>query len=130
MVSSATPAKTPREVQEIKLICVNTDTIIAVNVKEAYSFFSRFKGLMLKKSMPENSGLHIMPCSSIHTFFMKFSIDILYLNQNNEIVGMEEGLDPGKIGKRIDNTKSVIELPAGTIKRTSVAVGQKIALQG
>ncbi|RKQ33297.1 DUF192 domain-containing protein [Oceanobacillus halophilus] len=113
----------------MQLINVNTDQMIADDVKSAYTFMSRFKGLMMKKSIAENAGLHISPCSSIHTFFMKFSIDIIYLNQNNEIVGIEESLEPGKIGKRFADAKSVIELPAGTHKRTSTVIGQKVALQ-
>ncbi|SET05892.1 hypothetical protein SAMN05216389_1058 [Oceanobacillus limi] len=87
------------------------------------------KGLMGTKRLPESTGLHLKPCPSIHTFFMKYSIDILYLNTNSEIVGIEESLEPGKIGKRFANVKSVIELPAGTINRTSLSIGQAVALK-
>ncbi|MFC4402436.1 DUF192 domain-containing protein [Gracilibacillus xinjiangensis] len=119
-----------RRCRTIQLINFHTDQVIAADVKKAYSFWRRFKGLMGTKSLPENSGLHIKPCTSIHTFNMKYSIDIIYLNKNDEIVGIEEELERGKIGKRFPNTTSVIELPAGTIKRTSLFIGNKVAFEG
>ncbi|MCI2257073.1 DUF192 domain-containing protein [Domibacillus sp. PGB-M46] len=112
---------------EIKLLNLQTKQVIAKEVKVAYRFWSRFKGLMLTKNMPDNLALHISPCPSIHTFFMRYPIDVLYLNNRKEIVGTEESLVPGKIGKRFSKTESVIELPAGRIKDTSTTVGQTVA---
>ncbi|WP_163970657.1 DUF192 domain-containing protein [Oceanobacillus halotolerans] len=113
--------------ETIKLINVNTDQVIADDVKGAYSFWTRLKGLMFTKRMSSQTGLHISPCTSIHTFFMNFRIDILYLNKANEIVGVDENMETGKIGKRYLNTKSVVELPAGTIKETSTVMGHTVA---
>ena len=113
---------------KIKLVNLDTNEVIAEHVKGAYTFWSRFKGLMLTESMPENAALHIYPCTSIHTFFMKYCIDILYLDKEKKIVGIEKELEPGKIGKKWMNAKSVIELPAGTINKTSMVIGQKVEL--
>jgi uncharacterized protein len=111
----------------MKLINVSTNQVIAENVYAAYRFWQRFKGLMLTSSMPDHTALHLVPCSSIHTFFMKYRIDILYLNKKNVIVGIEEKLKPGKLGKSFRNVSSVIELPAGKVGSTSVRVGQVVA---
>ncbi|MFC3041559.1 DUF192 domain-containing protein [Virgibacillus xinjiangensis] len=114
--------------RNIRLINKETGEIIAREVRVADRFWSRLKGLMFTKNMQESTGLHITPCASIHTFFMNYSIDILYLNREKEIVGIEENLEKGKIGKRFKQVRSVIELPAGTIKNTSTAIGQTVAL--
>ncbi|MFC2947315.1 DUF192 domain-containing protein [Virgibacillus sediminis] len=111
----------------IRLINKETGEIIAREILVADRFWSRLKGLMFTKEMQEHTGLHITPCTSIHTFFMNYSIDILYLNREKEIVGIEENLAKGKIGKRFKQVRSVIELPAGTIKQTSTAIGQTVA---
>ncbi|MEC5422968.1 DUF192 domain-containing protein [Virgibacillus sp. C22-A2] len=116
--------------QDIKLINVRTDEVIAEDIKGAYTFWTRFKGLMLTKSMPEKTGLHISPCASIHTFFMKYSIDLIYLNKENKIVGIEEDLKPGKIGKRFSGAYSVVELPAGTFRNTPTFSGQAVEFVG
>ncbi|WP_246001146.1 DUF192 domain-containing protein [Oceanobacillus piezotolerans] len=113
---------------KIKLVNVETNEVIAEHVKGAYTFWSRFKGLMLTESMPENAALHISPCTAIHTFFMKYSIDILYLDKEKKIVGIEKDLEPGKVGKKWMNAKSVIELPAGTMDKTSTVMGQRVVL--
>ncbi|RLL47153.1 DUF192 domain-containing protein [Oceanobacillus piezotolerans] len=112
----------------MKLVNVETNEVIAEHVKGAYTFWSRFKGLMLTESMPENAALHISPCTAIHTFFMKYSIDILYLDKEKKIVGIEKDLEPGKVGKKWMNAKSVIELPAGTMDKTSTVMGQRVVL--
>jgi uncharacterized membrane protein (UPF0127 family) len=111
----------------MKLINVSANQVIAENVKAAYRFWQRFKGLMLTRSLPDHTALHLAPCSSVHTFFMKYRIDILYLNKQNVIVGIEEKLEPGKLGKRFPKVSSVIELPAGKVESTSVKVGQVVA---
>ncbi len=110
----------------MKLVDRNTGEVIATDIETAYSFWPRFKGLMLRKDMPEGSALHISPCPSIHTFFMKFSIDILYLNRKNEIIGMERALSPGKVGKRFTGGHSVIEFPAGSLHNSAVHVGDAL----
>ncbi|WP_240473332.1 DUF192 domain-containing protein [Salsuginibacillus kocurii] len=101
--------------------------MVAWKVEEAYTFRKRLKGLMFTKQLPERSALHISPCPSIHTFFMNYAIDVLYLNDQNEIVGAEEHLRPGKIGQRVSGARSVIELPAGTINSLSLETGQSLA---
>ncbi|WP_085504919.1 DUF192 domain-containing protein [Thalassobacillus devorans] len=108
------------------VINLDTNQIIVEEVTRADKFWTRFKGLMGRKSIPDDFALHIVPCPSIHTFFMKFPIDVLYLDQNNQVIGIEENLQPGKLGKRFSGGHSVIELPAGKVAQTEVAVGQTV----
>jgi uncharacterized membrane protein (UPF0127 family) len=56
---------------------------------------------------------------------MRYPIDVLYLNEENCIVGIQHRLMPGKLGAVFRGTRSVVELPAGTLKETSVLLGQK-----
>lgn len=110
------------------VINLASNQVIADNVKIADSFWPRFKGLMGIKSISEDFALHLIPCTSIHTFFMKFPIDVLYLDQKNNIVGMEENLQPGKIGKKFSHAHSVIELHAGKVAQTGMTVGQTLTI--
>jgi uncharacterized protein len=111
----------------LKLINKTNNTIISENVMVADTFFKRLKGLMFTKELPEQSALHIMPCNEIHTFNMKYSIDVLYLDGNNNIIDVNENMAPGKIGRRVKNAISVVELPSGKVKRLGVKVGQTVA---
>ncbi|HSN57988.1 MAG TPA: DUF192 domain-containing protein, partial [Clostridiaceae bacterium] len=101
------------------LLVNKTDNkVISENLAVADTFFKRLKGLMFTKELPQHEALHIIPCNEIHTFFMNYSIDVLYLDKDMNIVHMDENMDPGKIGKKVKNTISVVELPGGRIKAT------------
>jgi hypothetical protein len=110
----------------LKLINKTSNTIISENVMVANTYFKRLKGLMFTKELPDQSALHIVPCSEIHTFNMRYSIDVLYLDRNNNILAIDEEMQPGKIGKSVKNAVSVVELPRGKVKRGSVKIGQAL----
>lgn len=91
------------EKKEITKICI------------ANNFWTRFMGLM-GKSLDEivnMGGLLIEPCSQIHMFFMKTSIDVIYLNKNNEIIKIDSNVPTGICCKKVKGSKSVLELPCG-----------------
>lgn len=79
---------------------------------------------MFTKTLSEGCGLHIRPCSSVHSFFMRYPIDVLHLDEAGRIVGIEQRLKPGSIGRKIKGTRSVVELPAGTVEQADVQIGQ------
>jgi uncharacterized protein len=102
------------------------NSIISENVMEADTYFKRLKGLMFSKELPDQKALHIIPCSEIHTFNMKYSIDVLYLDRNNNILAIDVNMQPGKIGKHVKNAVSVVELPSGKVKKSGVKIGQTV----
>ncbi|MBM7572614.1 DUF192 domain-containing protein [Aquibacillus albus] len=110
----------------MELVNLSNGQTLATNLREADTFWERLIGLMFTKALDSGSGLLIKPCQSIHTFFMNYAIDILYLNEKNEIVAMDEALQPGKIGKRQKRSVAVIELPEGVAKQTETMVGHVI----
>jgi hypothetical protein len=100
--------------QLFKILTIDNELILE-NVSIADSFYSRFKGLMGKKNINVNQGLIIKPCNSIHTFFMKFNIDIVFIDSNNKVVDIYLNLAPRKISKIYKNAKFVIEGKAGSL---------------
>lgn len=113
----------------LKLVNLSNGRVMAETVREAYTFRKRLRGLMFDKRLPEGTGIHLLPCRSIHTFFMSFPIDVLYLDKDGAIIGIETNLAPGKLGKSFRGTSSVIELPAGTVNETDTQVGQSVAVR-
>ena len=105
------------------------DNIIGNNIGIADNFFTRFKGLMFEKTLPENTGLMIYPCNSIHMFFMNFPLDILFVNKDDIIVNYLENFPKNKVSKIYSNAKYVIELPAGTINKKNIQKNQKILIE-
>jgi uncharacterized protein len=86
----------------------------SISCKVADTFWSRFMGLMGKKSVPPGEGLLITPCDSIHMFFMKFAIDVLFLDKNYKIVKIVRGLKPRKFVGTVRNAFQVVELLEGS----------------
>ncbi|GGM30643.1 hypothetical protein GCM10011351_15990 [Paraliobacillus quinghaiensis] len=111
----------------MKLVNLSNDQEIAGTVNVADSFLKRLKGLMFTEKLDSGNGLYINPCQSVHTFFMNYAIDIIYLNEENVVVAIDEELVPGKVGSRFVDAKSVVELPSGTVKVTDTEIGNKLA---
>ncbi|MBX2996946.1 MAG: DUF192 domain-containing protein [Caldilineaceae bacterium] len=89
----------------------------------ADTFWSRGKGLIGRKELDVGDGLLISPCSSIHCCFMSIPIDVIYLDRDNRVVGLDKELRPWRIGGIYRGAKRVLELPAGTIEKSGTAVG-------
>jgi len=100
----------------MKLINLRNGDIIADRVEIADGFLTRLAGLMGRRGMPENSALVLAPCSSMHTFFMRFSINAVFLDGQGEVVHMIPEMPPYRISPVVKNAKMVVELPGGTVK--------------
>ena len=109
-------------------ILINNNSI-GNNIKIADNFFTRFKGLMFKKELNVNEGLIINPCNSIHMFFMNFPLDILFVNENNEVVEILENIKPWRVSKLYFNAEYVVELPINTVKSKNIQKNQKIFIK-
>lgn len=89
----------------------------------------RLKGLLGTKSLDDGEALLIRPCQSIHTFFMAYPIDVLFVDRYSRIVHLLRGLAPYRISRFVHRARFVIELPAGTIERTGAEVGDLLAIE-
>jgi hypothetical protein len=106
------------------------DVDIVTSGRVASSFLARLRGLLGRSSLAEGEGLLLRPESSVHTFLMRFPIDVLYLDDENVVVALVETLPPQRLGPWVRNSRAVLELPAGTIARFGVAIGDRLAIMG
>lgn len=111
-----------------KLVRKDTGEVLLKDLKEADTFLKRLKGLMGKTSLPEGTGIRIAPCSSIHCFFMKMSIDALFLDENLCVVHRIFDMKPWTLSKPIKGSRSVIETESGALKG-KVQVGDCLSIQ-
>lgn len=94
------------------MLLIYNEKNITIKVEVADNFVKRFLGLMGKKTLAKDEGLLLKPCSGIHTFFMKFTIDVIYLGKDN-IVLDKETIGPWRFGKVLFGVKKVLELSEG-----------------
>lgn len=113
----------------MKIINQTKNTALAQNASMACTTFERIKGLLGRKDLEKGEGLVIKACNSIHTFFMQFPIDVLFLDRNNKVVRAISKMKPFRISNIYFKAVLVIELPANTIQNTSTSVGDLISLE-
>ena len=99
------------------------------NVTIANSFFSRLKGLLGEKGLENGQGLVIKPCNSIHTFAMKFPIDVAFVNKDNKVIHIMASTPKGKISPVIKGSKYVIEARAGEFERKNLDLGDELEIK-
>jgi uncharacterized membrane protein (UPF0127 family) len=103
-------------------------TYLATELLIARSHWARFRGLMATPSINfrPGQGLWIVPCHGVHTFAMRFPIDIVYLDRERTVVHLENELKPWRMAAIRVNAASVLELPSGTVHRSETALGDLI----
>lgn len=104
------------------------NSILAESCRKAGSFTARLKGLMGVRSLPVGSGLLLCPCNSIHMFFMKIPLDIIFIDSGNIVVHVIQHIRPWRISPLIRKAAAVIELPAGTIAESRTVPGDLLEL--
>lgn len=113
----------------MKIINTSSNTLLAENASIAESLFSRIKGLLGRSSLGANEALIIKSCNSIHTFFMRFAIDVIFLDRDNRVVGLKENMPPFRVTPIYYRAIQVVELPAYTISRTKTQLNDRIQLE-
>lgn len=109
-----------------KLVRAETKEILVPDLQVADGFCSRGKGLLGRSMLASGSGLWIHRCNSIHTYFMKFSIDCVFIDQDLVITSIKQDVKPWRLILPQLKAKSVIELTAGESKRLNLTVGEKL----
>lgn len=112
----------------MKIINKTKNTVLARDSLIADTLLQRIKGLLGRKDFHPGEALIIKPCNSIHTLFMRFPIDVLFVDTHNCVVGVFSWLKPFRITPIYFNAAYVIELPAGTVKSTLTEKGDKLKI--
>ena len=107
---------------------VRTGSLLAAHVERASTALARLRGLLGRRALPEGEALLIEPCASIHTFFMRFPIDAVFLSPDLRVVRALAGLRPWRATTFHRRAAMVVELPAGTVSRTATREGDVLEL--
>jgi uncharacterized membrane protein (UPF0127 family) len=103
--------------------------VLANRALLADTFVGRLKGLLGRKNLPKGEGLIIEPCSGVHTIGMRFSIDVLFLDVENRVIGLRRGIRPYRFTRLFRKARRVVELPVSTIDDSRTDVGDSISIE-
>jgi uncharacterized membrane protein (UPF0127 family) len=108
-----------------RIVNTTRGTVVGVQVRRAAGPWTRFVGLLGRAGLDEGAGLHIVPCSSVHMFFMRFALDIIYLDAGLRVVKTVEHLRPWRLSAGRGG-HSTLELPVGTVQQTGTRAGDQL----
>jgi uncharacterized membrane protein (UPF0127 family) len=101
---------------------------LCLTAKRAATFAARLVGLMLKAGLPPEGGLLLTPCRSVHTCFMRFPIDVVFLDADFCVVAIVEHLSPWRFTAYNPQACHVLELRAGDIARLDIRCGDTLSV--
>lgn len=113
------------ETKAMRILNVTRQTELAGCAEVAETSAARSKGLLGRTSLPAGSGIWIVPCESVHTFFMKFPIDLVYIDRHHRVKKVRNSVPPWRLSACL-SARSIIELPAGTALHTQTAAGDQL----
>ena len=117
-----------RKAREIyRLMDAARGTVILSRVERAAGFWERLVGLIGRKSLPSGEGLWIDPCNGIHTFGMRFPLDVLVLDETGRVLRILTKLGPWRVSLPVRGARSAVEMAAGTLTRTDLSVSDLVA---
>ncbi|QDK39608.1 DUF192 domain-containing protein [Bdellovibrio sp. NC01] len=104
----------------------STNVNLVPNLEVAKTFWSRGKGLLGRKNLSEDAALWIHQCNSIHTCFMQFSIDCVFVDKNLKVKAIYKDVKPWRMVFPVWGASSVIEMAAGTSSKLNISVGDQL----
>ena len=109
----------------LKIQNLTRGTEIASRLEVADTPSTRNKGLLGRTGLPSGGGLWIVPCASVHTFFMKFPIDLVYIDRRKKVKKVRSRVGPWRLSACFF-AHSILELPAGTVDNTQTRRGDQL----
>ena len=101
--------------------------IVARTLLTAFDSASRRKGLLGRDSLAEDTALIIAPCSAVHTFRMRFAIDVAFVSRDGRVLKVRHQVKPGRIAAAL-SAFAVVELPAGALERSQTRAGDPLQI--
>ena len=109
---------------------ITRHTEVGDKVWKATNFWARMKGLIGTSKLRKGEGLLLPRCIGIHMFGMSYPLDVIYLDENNEVIALLENIQPNTFGLIKLHAKSVLELRVGTIKKSKTQIGDVLSVDG
>ena len=108
------------------LLNASKNKVLAERLKVASNFPDRMKGLLGKKSLAKEEALWIKQCNSIHTFFMQFNIDVVFVDKSLVVKKVLYNLPPWRLILPVWRADSVVEFVGGKLNSKDVEIGDQL----
>jgi uncharacterized membrane protein (UPF0127 family) len=110
----------------ISAINITRGRVLARRLEWAGTSETRRRGLLGRDAFQEGAGLYLVPCPWVHTFGMRFPIDLAFLAPDGRVLSTRESLRPNRLSRLVMKAEGVLELPPHTLASTGTRVGDVI----
>jgi len=114
--------------RQVQVVNRTHNVVVAERAEMAENVWTRFMGLMGRRSLEPGAGLVILPNNSIHMFFMRFAIDVLHVSKEGTVLKILHSIKPWRVGPIVRKCHYTVELPPGTAAATGTVEGDQIEL--
>jgi uncharacterized membrane protein (UPF0127 family) len=104
-------------------------TVLGDRVVVADSVLSRLRGLLGTRELPRRHGLLLRPCKQVHSFFMQFALDLVFVDDRGRVLRTVEGFGRNRVSPFVRGASAVLELPAGTLSEAPTEEGDVLAIE-
>jgi hypothetical protein len=111
-----------------RLVNAETGAVIARRVERASGIWRRTVGLLGRSGLQPGEGLALEPCNGVHTFGMRFPLDILVLDRDGRVLRAEAGVLPNRVVAPTPGGRTTLELGPGTLQSTIAGLGDRLTL--
>jgi uncharacterized membrane protein (UPF0127 family) len=110
------------------LVQERTGKVVAHHLELASDSRSRNRGLLGRSGLADGSALIIAPCNAVHTFFMRFTIDVIFADRQGNVVSLRPQLKPWRIGTGLRGFAAV-EMTGGSITKMGLLLGDRLTVE-
>ncbi len=115
--------------QPLHVVNLTRLTVVAHTLRLALTPLTRLRGLLWRPPLNANEGLLLRPCQGVHTFFMKYPIDVIFLNGEGKVLAVRQELTPWRTTPFIFEARAVLELAAKQIEKSHTLVGDQLSFK-
>jgi uncharacterized protein len=113
----------------VRVVNCRSGAILGDRVALAVGVGSRLRGLLGRSGLSPGEGLWLEPCSSIHMFFMRFAIDVLFVDSGGAVVKRCVEIRPWRVAAGGISARAALELPVGVVERSETQIGDRLAIE-
>ena len=108
----------------------STGAVVADRLRVADTHWTRLRGLIGSRELAAGEGLWIRPCRQVHMFWMRYPIDVLFLDSEGRVIALHHRLPPNRFSRLVPRAEGVLELPASTLESTGTNLGDTVCFVG
>ncbi len=113
----------------MRIVNQTRQSILITKGRVADTFWLRLRGLLGTSSLREGDGLILVGEKSIHTLFMNFPIDVIYVDNQQQVIRVAENMVPYRLGPFVFQAAYILETPVGVVAATSTQVGDQLRFE-